>query len=135
MTNRVYIEQHRHDDFSHPQQQRHRHQQQPPQRQQHGQDNGKIKLFSNAMKIILIPIDCNIIIFNRFIWRTTRWTACSARCDGGFRTRDVRCVSETSNQVVDDRNCLEEKPINITNCAQQRCPKWRTGDWGQVCIL
>ncbi|XP_055309435.1 A disintegrin and metalloproteinase with thrombospondin motifs 9-like isoform X3 [Sitodiplosis mosellana] len=67
----------------------------------------------------------------RFLWRTSRWSPCSATCDGGYRIRAVRCVSESSNQVVDDRYCVEEKPVNITNCAQQRCPKWRTGDWGQ----
>ncbi|XP_031637497.1 A disintegrin and metalloproteinase with thrombospondin motifs 9 isoform X2 [Contarinia nasturtii] len=67
----------------------------------------------------------------RFIWRTSRWSPCSATCDGGFRVRAVRCVSESTNQVIDDRYCVEEKPVNITNCAQQRCPKWRTGDWGQ----
>lgn len=49
--------------------------------------------------------------------------------------RGVRCVSESNNQVVDDRYCVDEKPTNITNCGQQRCPKWRFGDWGQVSVL
>lgn len=46
--------------------------------------------------------------------------------------RSVRCVNDANNQIVDDRYCVDEKPVNITNCAQHKCPKWRTGDWGQV---
>lgn len=68
----------------------------------------------------------------RFIWRTSRWSPCSATCDGGVRTRAVRCISETSDQAVDDRYCTDERPDNITNCGQQKCPKWRSGDWGEV---
>lgn len=68
---------------------------------------------------------------HRFIWRTNTWSQCSASCDGGYRVRSVRCVSESTNQVVDDRYCDDEKPIGLTHCAQQRCPKWRTGAWGQ----
>lgn len=66
------------------------------------------------------------------MWRTSRWSPCSATCDGGYRVRSVRCVSEASQQVIDDRYCVDDKPVNVTNCAQQRCPKWRTGDWGEV---
>lgn len=85
---------------------------------------------------------CKLIYFlplcksspHRYIWRTSRWSACSASCDGGYRMRSVRCVSESSNQVVDDRYCVDEKPVELANCAQQRCPKWRTGGWGQVSL-
>lgn len=67
---------------------------------------------------------------HRFIWWTNRWSSCSASCDGGYRVWTVRCVSESTNQVVDDRYCVDEKPVGLANCAQQRCTKWRTGAWG-----
>lgn len=88
--------------------------------------------FSLTINFYFHSIPLSVFRNNRYIWRTSRWSPCSATCDGGYRVRNVRCVSESTNQLVDDRYCFDEKPVNITNCAQQRCPKWRTGGWGQV---
>lgn len=88
--------------------------------------------FSFSINFYFHSIPLFVFRNNRYIWRTSRWSPCSATCDGGYRVRNVRCVSESTNQLVDDRYCFEDKPGNITNCAQQRCPKWRKGGWGQV---
>lgn len=70
---------------------------------------------------------------DKYKWRTSRWGACSATCDGGISVRSVRCFDYTNSKWADDRYCIQDdKPINITNCAQQRCPIWRMGSWGQV---
>lgn len=67
-------------------------------------------------------------------WRTSRWSECSAKCGGGTMVRSVRCVNVSGGKMdnVDDRYCSEEKPTNVTNCAQLRCPDWNYGAWGEV---
>lgn len=88
--------------------------------------------FMVSIEKILIFINTSFSCSFRFLWRTSRWQPCSATCGGGIRKRRVYCVSETTYQLVDDRYCTDEKPAEISPCAQQKCPKWRIGDWGQV---
>lgn len=48
--------------------------------------------------------------------------------------RTVRCANDTVGKldVVDDFYCApDERPTNITNCSQQRCPEWNYGAWGE----
>uniref|UniRef100_A0A182M1S6 GON domain-containing protein n=1 Tax=Anopheles culicifacies TaxID=139723 RepID=A0A182M1S6_9DIPT len=63
-------------------------------------------------------------------WRTYNYSKCSAECEGGFKTRMVRCMSK-NKQVLDDRYCLHPKPPTEISCANFRCPIWMFGQWNQ----
>lgn len=58
---------------------------------------------------------------------------CSASCGRGFRSRTVSCVA-ASGLVIAEENCqgLSPKPSRQRRCRGGRCPKWKTGSWGEV---
>ena len=57
-------------------------------------------------------------------WSVGQWLSCSKSCNGGTRTRTVRCV----NRHVGD--CLvAEKPIDRETCAEMPCPNWSVSEW------
>lgn len=64
-------------------------------------------------------------------WRAYSYSNCSAECDGGFKKRLVRCLSETG-QTLDERYCPHPKPVTQINCANVRCPSWNFGTWSKV---
>lgn len=45
-------------------------------------------------------------------------------------TRTIICVNQ-SNHLVDDRHCVQMKPINVTNCSKNKpkCPDWNFSEW------
>nr|XP_040220172.2 A disintegrin and metalloproteinase with thrombospondin motifs 9 isoform X3 [Anopheles coluzzii] len=63
-------------------------------------------------------------------WRAYSYSNCSAECDGGFKKRLVRCLSETG-QTLDERYCPHPKPVTQINCANVRCPSWNFGTWSK----
>lgn len=58
---------------------------------------------------------------------------CSAACGRGFKNRKVTCVTGSGRPVPED-NCqsLSPKPSKQRRCRGGRCPKWKTGSWGEV---
>ena len=68
-----------------------------------------------------------------FAWRPGTWSACSAPCGGGTRTRPLECIDHT-NTVVDDASCAALEPLPTSEaCATFPCDtySWREGDFGE----
>ncbi|KAM4588255.1 A disintegrin and metalloproteinase with thrombospondin motifs 9 isoform 1-T1 [Odontesthes bonariensis] len=65
-------------------------------------------------------------------WSTDPWSSCSASCGRGFKSRKVSCVTG-SGRPVQEENCLHSspKPSKQRRCRGGRCPKWKTGSWGE----
>ncbi|XP_056131168.1 A disintegrin and metalloproteinase with thrombospondin motifs 9-like isoform X2 [Lampris incognitus] len=65
-------------------------------------------------------------------WSTDPWSSCSASCGKGFKYRKVSCVTRSGRPVLDE-NCqhLSPKPSKQRRCRGGRCPKWKTGNWGE----
>uniref|UniRef100_A0A7N6B2E3 ADAM metallopeptidase with thrombospondin type 1 motif, 9 n=1 Tax=Anabas testudineus TaxID=64144 RepID=A0A7N6B2E3_ANATE len=57
---------------------------------------------------------------------------CSASCGKGFKSRKVSCVTG-SGRPLPEENCqhLSPKPSKQRRCRGGRCPKWKTGNWGE----
>ncbi|XP_078494159.1 A disintegrin and metalloproteinase with thrombospondin motifs 9 isoform X2 [Ciona intestinalis] len=66
-------------------------------------------------------------------WRKSAWSACSASCGRGTKSRTVNCLN-ANGETVADAKCLlhRTKPRVVRRCVKQRrCPRWRTGRWNQ----
>uniref|UniRef100_A0A665UAA7 ADAM metallopeptidase with thrombospondin type 1 motif, 9 n=1 Tax=Echeneis naucrates TaxID=173247 RepID=A0A665UAA7_ECHNA len=65
-------------------------------------------------------------------WSTDPWSSCSASCGRGIKSRKVSCVTG-SGRPVPEENCqqLSPKPSKQRRCRGVRCPKWKTGNWGE----
>ncbi|XP_015240797.1 PREDICTED: A disintegrin and metalloproteinase with thrombospondin motifs 9 [Cyprinodon variegatus] len=65
-------------------------------------------------------------------WSTDPWSSCSASCGRGVKSRKVSCVTE-SGRSISEENChhLSPKPSRQRRCRGGRCPKWKTGSWGE----
>uniref|UniRef100_A0A7N6BZL0 Peptidase M12B domain-containing protein n=1 Tax=Anabas testudineus TaxID=64144 RepID=A0A7N6BZL0_ANATE len=65
-------------------------------------------------------------------WSTDPWSSCSASCGKGFKSRKVSCVTG-SGRPLPEENCqhLSPKPSKQRRCRGGRCPKWKTGNWGE----
>uniref|UniRef100_A0A3Q0RHB0 ADAM metallopeptidase with thrombospondin type 1 motif 9 n=1 Tax=Amphilophus citrinellus TaxID=61819 RepID=A0A3Q0RHB0_AMPCI len=65
-------------------------------------------------------------------WSTDPWTSCSASCGRGFKSRKVGCVTG-SGRPVPEEYCqhASSKPSERRRCRGGRCPKWKTGNWGE----
>uniref|UniRef100_A0A8C7G8E4 Thrombospondin type 1 domain containing 4 n=1 Tax=Oncorhynchus kisutch TaxID=8019 RepID=A0A8C7G8E4_ONCKI len=52
-------------------------------------------------------------------WYHTDWSACSKTCEGGFRVREVRCLSD---DMLSSEGCEEElKPVEREECNPEPC--------------
>uniref|UniRef100_A0A8C8F6Y9 PLAC domain-containing protein n=1 Tax=Oncorhynchus tshawytscha TaxID=74940 RepID=A0A8C8F6Y9_ONCTS len=52
-------------------------------------------------------------------WYHTDWSACSKTCEGGFRVREVRCLSD---DMLSSEGCEEElKPLEREECNPEPC--------------
>ncbi|XP_071257323.1 thrombospondin type-1 domain-containing protein 4-like isoform X2 [Salvelinus alpinus] len=53
------------------------------------------------------------------MWYHTDWSACSKTCEGGFRVREVRCLSDG---MLSSEGCEEElKPVEREECNPEPC--------------
>lgn len=52
-------------------------------------------------------------------WFSTEWSVCSKSCQGGFRVREVRCLSD--NMTLSDRCDPQLKPEERETCNPQDC--------------
>lgn len=66
-----------------------------------------------------------------YSWTFTNYKECSAKCGGGFQTRDVYCNSRSTLEQVDDSLCdAADKPGDTQQCGQESCPpRWVEGQW------
>uniref|UniRef100_A0A6Q2YCM6 ADAM metallopeptidase with thrombospondin type 1 motif, 9 n=1 Tax=Esox lucius TaxID=8010 RepID=A0A6Q2YCM6_ESOLU len=64
-------------------------------------------------------------------WSTDQWSSCSATCGKGRKNRRVRCLTQ-SGQPLPEENCkhLTQVPRE-KSCRGRRCPRWKTGAWGE----
>ncbi|XP_034041657.1 thrombospondin type-1 domain-containing protein 4 isoform X2 [Thalassophryne amazonica] len=52
-------------------------------------------------------------------WYHTEWSACSKTCEGGFRVREVRCLSD---DMLSSDDCEEQlRPTNKEDCNPEPC--------------
>ena len=73
-------------------------------------------------------------------WRTGRWDDCSKTCNGGTRTRHIRCVQIVDGDIeydVEDEMCdADAKPNSKEDCNKQECrPEWVAQPFGMVTTL
>ncbi|KAG5311622.1 ATL3 protein, partial [Acromyrmex insinuator] len=62
------------------------------------------------------------------------WSACSASCGGGSRTRSVFCTEENGNETtkLPDHKCSStHKPHIQETCNTVSCPMWETDKWSE----
>uniref|UniRef100_A0A672ZJR7 PLAC domain-containing protein n=1 Tax=Sphaeramia orbicularis TaxID=375764 RepID=A0A672ZJR7_9TELE len=64
----------------------------------------------------------------------SEWTACSVPCGLGQRSREVRCVSNLGDFVLDEECNMNLRPVDIENCDMGACAKsWFYTEWGNRC--
>ncbi|GBP79721.1 A disintegrin and metalloproteinase with thrombospondin motifs 6 [Eumeta japonica] len=71
-----------------------------------------------------------------FKWYVGEWSACSATCGGGVRSRRVVCA-RSANDTTDtyepgkssEPGCVSPPPRNAQPCAQHECAHWIAGPW------
>ncbi|MED6257679.1 hypothetical protein ATANTOWER_029546, partial [Ataeniobius toweri] len=65
-------------------------------------------------------------------WSTDPWSSCSASCGRGVKFRKVSCVIG-SGRSIPEEHCRHSspKPSRQRRCRGGRCPKWKTGSWGE----
>lgn len=68
---------------------------------------------------------------NKFAWFSGTWSACSASCGGGTRTRTVTCQKDGTATVADS-NCTDTKPATSETCNTGICYtySWYSSSWG-----
>ncbi len=74
---------------------------------------------------------CNPGPCDTYEWTVGSWSACSAPCGGGTRTRTVACISVITGTVVSDALCTGTRPQSSEACNTQPClpAEWTVGDW------
>ncbi|XP_013413578.1 ADAMTS-like protein 3 isoform X2 [Lingula anatina] len=81
---------------------------------------------------LMIPFD-NIVPEQVYLWKSLRYTACSAQCLGGFQESIVECVRASDDAVVEDSMCAASPKLSSVTrvCGDGPCPpRWRVGAWG-----
>ncbi|XP_058855652.1 A disintegrin and metalloproteinase with thrombospondin motifs 9-like [Acipenser ruthenus] len=68
------------------------------------------------------------------VWNTGPWSSCSVSCGKGHKHRTVSCMTKEGKRVEDESCKHLPKPNVRRKCRGGRCPKWKTGNWGQ-CTL
>uniref|UniRef100_A0A1A8IET7 ADAMTS-like 7 n=2 Tax=Nothobranchius kuhntae TaxID=321403 RepID=A0A1A8IET7_NOTKU len=62
------------------------------------------------------------------------WTACSAPCGLGQRSREVHCVSNVGDFVLDEECNMNLRPADVENCDMGACAKsWFYTEWANKC--
>ncbi|XP_072752952.1 ADAMTS-like protein 1 isoform X2 [Anoplolepis gracilipes] len=70
-------------------------------------------------------------------WMSGEWSACSASCGGGLRTRSVFCTEENGNETtkLPDHKCSStHKPRTQETCNTVSCPMWETDKWSECSV-
>ena len=71
-------------------------------------------------------------------WKPEGWEDCSQTCNGGNRTREIKCMQVAADGIeydVDSRLCSDPKPSMVEACNNVPCPpEWVAQPFGQVFI-
>ena len=59
--------------------------------------------------------------FCSYEWKFSEWSACSAECEGGTRTRSIWC-ERSDGKNVENSFCSESAPASSESCNTQCCP-------------
>mmetsp|Transcript_85484 Transcript_85484/g.207188 ORF Transcript_85484/g.207188 Transcript_85484/m.207188 type:complete len:1463 (+) Transcript_85484:100-4488(+) len=79
---------------------------------------------------------CNVEECPLFMWESSEWTPCTARCGGGTSDRDVHCIETANSEVVDASNCdadaqlASERVCNTVVCRVDS-RFWETTSFGE----
>lgn len=69
------------------------------------------------------------------IWKPEGWEDCSHTCNGGNRTREIKCMQVAADGIeydVDRRLCTDPMPSVIESCNNVPCPaEWVAQPFGQ----
>ncbi|KAM7451153.1 disintegrin and metalloproteinaseith thrombospondin motifs protein [Porites harrisoni] len=69
------------------------------------------------------------------VWKPEGWEDCSQTCNGGNRTREVKCMQVAADGIeydVDSRLCSDPKPSMVEACNNVPCPaEWVAQPFGQ----
>jgi len=61
------------------------------------------------------------------------YVQCSRRCNTGYKTRIVKCISLETGIVESDYYCnSNQRPMIRITCNHHPCATWNTGDWSEV---
>ena len=80
-------------------------------------------------------------LMTSFLWLTLSWKAegwedCSRTCNGGNRTREIKCMQVAADGVeydVDPRLCSDPKPATMESCNNVPCrAEWVAEPFGEV---
>ncbi|XP_032067588.1 A disintegrin and metalloproteinase with thrombospondin motifs 9 isoform X2 [Thamnophis elegans] len=67
-------------------------------------------------------------------WNAGPWSSCSVSCGRGQKYREVYCMSK-DGKLLENSLCAQlAKPNVLRKCRDGRCPKWKSGDWGQCSV-
>ncbi|XP_032220130.2 A disintegrin and metalloproteinase with thrombospondin motifs 6 isoform X2 [Nematostella vectensis] len=68
------------------------------------------------------------------VWKAEGWEDCTRTCNGGNRTRQVKCMQVAADGVeydVDQRLCLDPRPPTVEACNTVPClPEWVAQPFG-----
>jgi len=69
------------------------------------------------------------------VWKPEGWEDCSQTCNGGNRTREVKCMQVAADGIeydVDPRLCSDPKPSMVEACNNVLCPaEWVAQPFGE----
>ncbi|XP_078346439.1 A disintegrin and metalloproteinase with thrombospondin motifs 6-like isoform X2 [Oculina patagonica] len=69
------------------------------------------------------------------VWKPEGWEDCSQTCNGGNRTREIKCMQVAADGIeydVDSRLCSDPKPSMVEACNNVPCPsEWVAQPFGQ----
>ncbi|XP_022704194.1 papilin-like isoform X2 [Varroa jacobsoni] len=73
-----------------------------------------------------------------YSWFFSNWGSCSVSCGNGIKSRSVFCgkieVNGTCLEMVEDSNCLGDKPAEKEVCENPQCEKfWLAAPWNKQC--
>ncbi|XP_072761907.1 A disintegrin and metalloproteinase with thrombospondin motifs 15 isoform X4 [Anoplolepis gracilipes] len=78
-------------------------------------------------------IDSNGITFHSgYKWHVGSYGECSRKCNVGYKSRIVKCISSETGVVAPDYYCdSNQQPMIKMACNHHPCPTWNTGDWSE----
>ncbi|XP_029666691.1 A disintegrin and metalloproteinase with thrombospondin motifs 9 isoform X3 [Formica exsecta] len=78
-------------------------------------------------------IDSNGITFHSgYKWHIGSYGECSQKCNVGYKSRIVNCISSETGVVAPDYYCDSiQQPMVKIACNRHPCPTWNTGDWSE----
>lgn len=66
-------------------------------------------------------------------WSYGKWSACNATCGGGIQYRTATCI-DSNQRIVSEENCMGQRKVLESACANDPCPKWTFKNWSNVII-